>query len=272
MRDRKARTTGVAEVNGAAIHYEVAGAGHPLVLVHAGIADLRMWDDQFDTFAQHYRTLRYDMRGFGETPMVAGAFSHAADLVGLLHALDIERAHLLGCSKGGTTAIDVAVQHPALVAALIPVASNPSGYAFTADPPPLWDEIVAAFKRGDLERAAELEIQFWVDGLSRTPDQLDPAVRAKVREMDLIALRNEAAALGSEQESPPAIDRIAEITAPTLVINGDLDDAEMISASEQMAATIPNARHAVMPGTAHLPNMERPAEFNRLVLDFLAEL
>jgi len=212
------------------------------------------------------------MRGFGESPPVAGEFSHVDDLVCLLHALGIERAHLIGCSKGGTVAIDVAVRHPALMAALIPVASNPSGYAFTADPPPLWDELVAAFERGDLERAAELEVQFWVVGLSRTPDDVDLAVRARVHEMDLIVLRSDTAELGTERTSPPAIDRIAEIAAPTLVISGDLDDAEIISASEHMAATIPNARHAVMPGTAHLPNMERPAEFNSLVLDFLAGL
>lgn len=185
-------------MSGAHIHYEVAGEGHPLVLVHAGIEDSRMWNDQFAAFAARYRVLRYDMRGFGQTEMVRGEFSHVDNLIGLLRTVGIERAYLLGCSKGGTRIIDLAVQHPQIVAALILVAANPSGFEFTGDPPPLWNEIVQAFEQRDLDRVAELDVQLWVDGLHRTPDRVDAAVRDKVRAMDLIVLKNEAAALGTE--------------------------------------------------------------------------
>src|SRR5215208_6198208 len=94
------RETGMAEVNGARIYYEVAGEGDPLVLVHAGIADSRMWEDQLMAFADRYRVIRYDMRGFGMTAMVDLPFSHHEDLRGLLDSLDVERAHLVGCSMG----------------------------------------------------------------------------------------------------------------------------------------------------------------------------
>jgi pimeloyl-ACP methyl ester carboxylesterase len=264
-------STGFAAVNGVQIYYEIAGSGHPLVLVHAGIADLRMWDAQFPVFAQHYRTLRYDMRGFGRTAMLAGPFTHYDDLHGLLTFLGVERAYLLGCSKGGSTIIDFALEHPEMAGALITVGSSPGGTEFTGSPPKQWDELTAAFDSGDLARTSELEVQIWVDGRTRTPDQVDPAIRDLVREMNMVPLATEAANLGSEQRlEPPALNRLDDISAPMLVIVGDLDDPNIGAAADMMTQRIAGAQQAIISGTAHLPNMERPAEFNRLVLDFLA--
>ena len=121
-------TSGVALVNGAEIHYDMAGAGFPLVLLHAGVCDRRMWDEQLPALAEHFRVLRYDQRGFGETRMPLGPFSHLADLEGLLAALAIERAHLLGSSKGGQCALDFTLAHPERVGGLVLVCSGPSGY------------------------------------------------------------------------------------------------------------------------------------------------
>jgi len=263
-------STGFAAVNGAQIYYEIAGSGHPLVLVHAGIADRRMWDTQFPVFAQHYRVIRYDMRGFGQTAMVAGPFAHHDDLHGLLTSLGVERAYLIGCSKGGSTIIDFALEHPEMVDALVPVGSAPGGTEFSGDPPKQWEEMTAAFKKGDLWRTSELEVQIWVDGPTRTPDQVDPAIRDLVREMNMIALATESAKLGSEQAlEPPAINRLDEIRAPMLAIVGDLDDPNIVAAPDMMTQRIAGAQKAIITGTAHLPNMERPDEFNRIVLDFL---
>ena len=262
--------TGFADINGARIYYEVAGAGHPLVLVHAGIADSRMWDDQFAAFAKQYRTVRYDLRGFGRTEMVAGPFSHREDLHGLLRFLGIDRAHLLGCSMGGATIIDFALERPGLISALVPVCAGVSGNKRSGPPPKEWAELEAADRAGDLERVSELEVRIWVDGPHRTPDQVDPAIRDKVRAMNLIALRTPED-LGSEGRlDPPAIGRLGEIGAPTLVIVGDLDQPHVVATADRLAAAVAGARRAVIAGAAHLPNMERPAEFNRLVLDFLA--
>ncbi|GAB4197645.1 MAG: alpha/beta hydrolase [Roseiflexaceae bacterium] len=265
--------TGVAEVNGAQIAYEIAGEGFPLVLIHAGVADRRMWDAQMPAFAQAHRVLRYDMRGYGQTPMPAGPFAHRRDLIGLLEALGIGQAVLLGCSMGGTTAIDAALERPDLVAALIVVGSSPSGLEIEVAPPRQWDELVAAYKARDMERTAELEVEIWVDGPQRTPDQVPAAVRELVRQMNLIALTNEAAGLGQpEPMSPPAAGRLGEIRVPTLVIHGDLDQPDIPQSSAYLAEQIGGARHVVMPGTAHLPNMEQPEEFNRIVSDFLSNI
>ena len=262
--------SGQANLNGTQFYYETAGAGQPVVFVHAGIADRRMWDDQFQTFASHYRVIRYDMRGYGKTPMVAGAFSHRQDLRSLLEFLHIERACLVGCSQGGSTLIDFALEHPESVSALILVACAPHGHEFAGEAPKQWDDMVAAFKQGDFARAAELEVQIWVDGPHRTPDQVDSTIRERVREMDVIALANEASNLGSESAlEPAAAHRLADIRAPTLVVLGDLDDPNIVSGGEFLATNIAGAQKVVITGAAHLPNMERPDEFNRVVLEFL---
>jgi pimeloyl-ACP methyl ester carboxylesterase len=266
------RETGKAEVNGARIYYEVAGEGEPLVLVHAGIADSRMWEGQFAAFAERYRVIRYDMRGFGKTEMVDGPFSHHEDLRGLLDFLSVERAHLVGCSMGGGAVLDFALEYPERVGDLVLVGSAIGGFSPDFGPPKEWDELVAADEAGDLERVSELEVRMWVDGPNRAPEHVAAAVRDLVREMNLIALQTEAAGLGEEWEpEPPAADRLHNIYAPTLLIVGDEDQPRIFAAADLLERELPNERKVVMHGTAHLPNMERPEEFNRLVLEFLQD-
>jgi len=264
------RKSSTASVNGARLHYEVVGEGEPLVLVHAGIADSRMWDAQIEAFAQRYRVIRYDMRGFGKTAMVEGAYSHHEDLRGLLDYLDVRRAHLVGCSMGGATALDFALRFPERVGALVLVGSAVSGFDADVERPKQWDELVAADEVGDLERVSELEVQIWVDGPGREPEDVDTAVRDLVREMNLIALKNEASGLGEELlPEPPAVDRLVEIRASSLIIVGDSDQPRITATADLLERELPNARKVVMSGVAHLPNMERPEEFNRIMLDFL---
>ncbi len=119
--------SGFLDVSTASIYYEVAGEGFPLLLLHAGIADSRMWDDQFPIFAQHYRTIRYDLRGFGQSQWNAGTFASYEDPVALFHALDVQKAHVLGVSFGGKTALDFALTHSQLVASLVLVALSVGG-------------------------------------------------------------------------------------------------------------------------------------------------
>src|SRR5215212_9417574 len=186
------RETGAAEINGARIYYEVMGEGEPLVLVHAGIADSRMWEPQLAAFADHYRVIRYDMRGFGRTAMVEGPYSHHEDLRGLLDFLDVGRAHLVGCSMGGGAVLDFALEYPERAGNLVLVGSAVGGFRPDFDPPWQWDELVAADEAGDLERVSELEVGIWVIGPERSPEDVDSSVRDLVWEMNLIALRNEA--------------------------------------------------------------------------------
>lgn len=263
--------SGFADLNGAAFYYEIAGAGHPLVLIHAGICDSRMWDEQFALFAQQYRVLRYDLRGYGQTAAVDGPFAHRADLYALLKHLGIARAHLLGCSMGGSACLDFVVEYPAMVDRLILVGSMPTGYQAHHPWPAQIADIDAALEQGDFASAAELEVQIWVDGPSRTPDQVAPAIRDRVRMMNTIALQNEVLGLGQPQPlDPPAAQRLGEVQAPTLLLVGDLDQPRALEAIEFMATHLPHVRKTVITNTAHLPNMEQPEYFNDLVLNFLA--
>ena len=261
------RTRGTAEVNGARFHFELAGERRPLVLLHAGICDGRMWDGQFDALAAERRVLRYDRRGFGRTMQGAAAFSHVGDLAGLVSHFEFGRVTLVGCSQGAKIALDFALTRPELVNALVLVAPAVSGYTYASAPPPQYEEIDRAEAAGDVERVNELELQIWVDGPRRTPGEVDRGVRELVREMNLVAL---GAPAGEELPSGvSAAGRLDEVRVPTLIVAGDLDTPQTLEAADALARGIPGARLEVIKGTAHLPNMERPEEFNRLVIEFL---
>lgn len=267
--------TGFADIEGARLYYEIAGAGPYLILAHAGIADRRMWDDQLPAFARRYRVVRYDMRGFGNSAMTPGPFSHRQDLYRLLKFLGIERTHLIGCSMGGLTAIDFSLEHSTMVGSLVLVSPAVSGYEFQSEPPQPVLELIAARRQRRLDRAAELQVQIWVDGPKRAAGQVNEHVREYVWQMSLTALSNQADFLletGFVMEQPlepPAMKRLEEIAVPVLIIIGDQDDDSIGAVADVLVTRLPGARKVVIAGAAHLPNMEKPAEFNQAVLSFL---
>ncbi len=266
--------SGYLETNGARFYYETAGAGHPLVFVHAGIADGRMWDDQFQAFADHYRVVRFDMRGFGRSDAPPGPASTSGDLAAVLDSLGIEKTYLVGCSMGGSTVLDYTLAHPERVDGLILVGAGVSGFEPEGVEQPSYQEASAAAKAGDFDLANELEMHIWVDGIGRTPDQVDPAVRAKVSTMnrELYDRDAEINAIEWQEAAQPAAGRLEELRVPTLVIVGDCDQPVIVATAEALGARVPGAQLVVMQNTAHVPNMEQPAEFNRIVSDFLVSL
>jgi 3-oxoadipate enol-lactonase len=270
MSDAIRRTTGFADVNGARLYYEIAGEGDPLVLLHAGIADSDMWEDQLGPFAACHRVIRYDARGYGRSALPPEPFSQRDDLLGLLRHLGVVRTHLLGASYGGTVALDVALDHPELVRSLILVGSSASGHQPAEDVRRYWDAEDAALQRGDLDAATELTLRTWLDGPNRTPDQVAPTVRERVRAMQLRAYQLYVA--GGDERPPvsPAEPRLAEVRVPTLIVVGAEDLPDKLAVADRLAGEIPGARKVVIPGGAHLVNMEQPAEFNRVVLEFLS--
>ena len=259
---------GVAEVNGARIAYDVAGSGPPVLLLHAGLGDRRMWDAQVPAFAEHFTVIRFDARGFGETRKPDAPFSPYADALGLLDHLGIARAHLVGVSMGSQTAIEAAIVSPERVSALVAVAAR----AGTPVSPTLragWNRVDELYEAGDIAGAVEYELRMWVDGPDRGPDAVDPEVRERVREMNAALFARDDEAGEEIPLDPPAAERLAEISAPTLILYGDKDVIDVRDAASPLAAAIPNARLAVIPDAAHLPQMERPEVFNEIVLGFL---
>lgn len=271
-------TSGYAPVQGGELYYEVAGSGHAVVLVHAGIADLRMWDAQVPALSERFRVVRFDCRGFGRSRSEPLPFSNRQDIVALLDHLGIARAALVGCSRGGMIALDTALEFPERVAALVWVCSGiggwwpPEGIA----PPEevaLIEAMEAAERAGDHERTAALDVRLWVDGPLQPEGRADPEVRRQVYAMALNNYRSHAhlSALGLTPRplDPPAVGRLTELRMPILAFVGLLDSAETAAAAAILAREAPDVRVEIYPDAAHLPNMERPERFNAHLLGFL---
>ena len=263
---------GFVEVSRAPLYYEDAGTGPALVLIHEGIADSRMYDDQFDALARHYRVVRYDLHGFGRSGTPDRAYTHHESLHALLHHLSIDRAALLGMSLGGIVAIDYALTYPTKVAALLLLASGIGGYPISEATAALAAPIAEAFKAGDFVRAIDLSVRLWVDGPKRSPEEVDPIVRERVRTMYTDVLRRSRD--GGRQADlldPPAYTRLDEIRVPTLFVVGTGDVPNVLEQADLLERNITGARKVVLPRVAHVLNMERPTEINRIILDFLGE-
>ncbi len=264
---------GIAPVNGTHLYYEMAGAGHPFVLIHGGLVDHRLWDEQFQAFAQHYRVVRYDLRSYSMSAQTTETYTLVDDHYSLMQFLGIEKAYLMGLSMGGSLAIDFTLAHPEMVDALIPVAAGVSGFPPSPELMQQFAEVDKLVEQGELDQAVELENRIWTDGPKRAPEQVNASVRTRVYEMN----RNNYAVqqqttIGPAEGAIKAIDHLGDIHVPTLVFVGDQDQPHVLSAADTMIAGIADARKVVIPNTAHHPNMEQPALFNQIVLDFLASL
>lgn len=126
-------TSGIVEINGASLYYEVAGTGPPIVLLHDGLLDCRVWDDQFEAFAGSHTVVRYDIRGRGRSGMSDKEFSHVEDLRALLGFLGVQRTSLIGASNGGRISLDFVLEYPEMADSLVLVGLSLSGYRFSEE-------------------------------------------------------------------------------------------------------------------------------------------
>ena len=255
------------------LYHEVAGDGPPVVLVHAGICDSRMWDPQWQTFSRAHRVARCDMRGFGRSPIQTSRYSPPAELIGLLDELALGPAALVGASMGGGVSLQVAVARPDLVSGLVLVGSGVRGHEWSEYVTKGWAAEEAAFERGDLDEAVEINLRTWVDGPRRSPGDVDPQVRRKVAEMQR-QIYQLALAHPDAQEEALVLDvgeRLGEISVPTLALTGELDVPDVHVVAERFEREI-GATRVTIEGTAHLPSLEKPQQFDELVLGFLGEI
>lgn len=267
--------SGFASINGAQIYYTIDGAEHPetMVMIHAGICDHRMWSHQVTHFAKRYKIVTFDMRGFGQSKMVEGAFSLVDDAHTLLDTLDIEQAWLMACSQGGKVALDLTLQSPERVTGLLLVAPAISGYQYEGEPHPLSDAFDEADDAGDIARICELEMQVWVDGTGRKPEDVDPVMRQLVYDMNFIPLNVPDELWEQERETEsPALPRLESIDKPALLVAGPLDVASSLERVNILAERIDSIQLVMMENTAHLPNLEYPEKFNQIVDEFLGKL
>lgn len=259
-------------VPGGRLYFEVEGhaAARPLTLIHAGVANLRMWDEHVPVFvAAGYRVIRYDTRGFGRTTSDDVSFSNRDDLKDLMDHLGVTRTALVGLSRGGTIALDFALEYPDRVNALVIASTGPSGFEF---PEPELDATWAALERLEAaenwDAVVDLETRLWTDGPGQPEDRVPSAMRERMRAMNRDNHRGQGYGQPRPLE-PPAVGRLAEVAVPALILWGDLDVPGVPPGSEAMAAGIRDSRKHVFAGAAHMINLEQPELFERLVLEFL---
>lgn len=228
-----------------------------------------MWEPQARAFAGDFDMIRPDLRGFGGSELPPGSYSMMADIVGLLDHLGIEQAQVIGCSMGGTVALDIALEHPERVTRLILVGSGVSGAEFGQADKSLFADVDAADEKGDLDAVNRAEVRLWVDGPRRAEGAAPQKIRDLVLDMNGRAMRSDWSAAKHEAIDPPAIDRLGSVRVPTLVVVGDEDMPHVGVVAGVLESKIPGARKVVIKGAAHLPSLERPDEFNRILRDFL---
>jgi len=248
----------------------------PLVLLHAGVADRRMWEPPWAALTRDHDVVRLDLRGFGEsTERPDDGWSYAADVAATLAALGVERAHLVGASMGAGVAVEVALSAPGLVASLMLV--SPGGSLIPRMTDQLQEFVRAeddAMARGDLDAAAAANVDWWLAGPHRDVEAMEPAARGLVHAMQRRAfeLTDDWDEIEEAEPDQPVDERLGEIAVPTLVLVGALDIDAIGEASAAVIAGVPGARLATWDDVAHLPTLERPADFVTLVEGWLATL
>jgi len=263
------------ETEGARLYVEEAGDGQAVVFLHPGLWDGRSWNEQFGLFSRTYRVLRFDFRGYGRSsrPEPGQSYSHVDDLAAVMDAASVERAALVGCSMGGSTAIDFALEHPSRLSALVLAASGLNAFDDRLTPQEeaelelLNAPVVEAMEAGDMERAERARLRIWA------PLGTENEAGRRIREIAFENIHEMTMDESARRDiSPPAIERLEQIKAPTLVLPADKDPLVLRRLSAILADRIPDARLVQIPETDHVVNMRRPAEFNRIVLGFLGEV
>jgi pimeloyl-ACP methyl ester carboxylesterase len=249
------------------LSYTVTGDGPPLVLVHAGVADHRMWDEVEPALAQRYTVVRYDLRGFGGSAVPAGEFSETDDLLRLLDHLGHERVHLVGASWGGRVSVGFTLAHPGRVRSLTLLAAPWPGHDWSADMIAYDEAETKALEAGDLDTAVQVNLDMWLRGATRSWAEIDPGLAERLRGPMRTALANQEAVGGLSLGVTG--NEVAVISVPTLVGVGLRDSSDFRAIAHRYAREIPGAVLVEFPDAAHLIALESPAGLSAALREFL---
>lgn len=245
--------------------YEVVGSGPTVVLLHGGLVDQRLWDDQVPLLARHFRVIRYDLRGYGDSPLPEqGRISHVKDLRDLLKDLGVEKVSLVGLSLGGMVAMDYALDYPEEVEKLVLVGPGLRGYVAAPDP-----LVAEAYRRAheDPEGAAGA----MMDQVGWISSDAGPIAHGRMQRMLTRNVQTWAFMDPSRLawSAVPTIERLGDIYVPTLLVVGDKDMPAILEIADTLTTRIANIQRVTIPGGSHHPNLDRPEEFNQAVQSFL---
>lgn len=258
--------SGLADVNGTQLFFEIAGTGDALVFIHGFGSDRRVWDDQFDTFAQHYQVLRYDLRGHGKSALpTQEPYAHADDLKALLNHFGIQRVHLIGQSFGGEIALNFTLTYPESVQSLILVDTSLGGHQWSEEWVNSWIPVGAAASTRGKEGVLELVLKHPLIAPAMQNPRVNPKLTQIFSDYSAWHFLNTDTVQYLE---PPAAQRLDQIKTRTLIILGEDDLLDYHSIAAQLEQ-IPNAKRVNLP-CGHVVPMEVPEQFNQIVLNSLA--
>jgi pimeloyl-ACP methyl ester carboxylesterase len=263
----------LALADGGSLHFEIAGEGPTVTLLHPGLWDMRTWDREFGTLQdQGYRVLRYDARGYGRSsrPEPGATYSHVRDLAALLAANEVAVTALVGCSMGGGIELDFALEHPEMVWAIALIAPALGGFEPSEEEEEwganAYGPVDAAIEAGELDRALDLELGIWAP--LGTADEAGARVREIAFDNIHQLTMDES---GAERLEPPAAHRLEELDVPTLILDAEHDPPHHHRIADLLAREIIGARKVVVEGADHVINLRQPERFDELVLPFLAD-
>lgn len=248
------------------LHYEVAGEGEVVVLLHSGYTDSRLWDDQFEVLSGQFRVIRYDIRGFGKSEKPTSSFSNIEDLKELLKNLGIAKAHLIGISMGGSIAIDFTLEYPDSVESLILSGASLNGYVSKID-----EASEQRFQAGMSIIKRDKKFDESIDFLLNSPmwRQSNPSAHNRLKEMFIDTSLKWILEDKLQMLNPNAAQRLSEIKKETLIIVGTEDSQQILEIAGILKSSIAKSRRVNINGTGHLPNLDKPKEFNKIIYDFL---
>jgi 3-oxoadipate enol-lactonase len=264
------------EFNGACFWVESFGSetDPALVLIHSGIASALMWDPIVVALSVGHHVIRYDCREFGRTTTENVIFSDVDDLLAVMAGTGVERATLIGASRGGGIAIDAALEHPDQVTGLVTIGSSPSGFPevqLNRDEQNISDRLDELLAQGEHVAVNRLEAELWAAGTTRTLLELDPAFLQMSYALNAENLPHVRDLARRTPPRQPAYGRAVDISIPCLFVVGDHDLSPARAGTSYLLAAVPNATEARFPDSAHSPSIEYPAEFIRVVGAWLNE-
>jgi 3-oxoadipate enol-lactonase len=252
------------EMDKAKLYYEECGSSpQVVVLVHDGVLHSAAWDDVWPDFCKHFHTVRYDRRGYGQSPVATHGYYAADDLTALLRHLKLKRVAIVGSSHGGEISINFTLDHPEMVEQLVLVGAVVGGMPYSRHFLERGEALGKPLEKGDVMSA--------IAAAAKDKYLIAPENNAAKKRMAEILSANPQDLTHPELELPvkPALSRLGEIHVPTLLLVGDADIPDVHAHAGAIEAGIPRARRVVVNGVGHLMYLEKPAEFSQLIIEFL---
>ncbi|MGE5457708.1 MAG: alpha/beta fold hydrolase [Methanococcaceae archaeon] len=257
--------TGYVLVDGGKLFYELAGSGKNIVLLHDGMVNREIWDEQFPLLAKTYRVVRYDRRGYGKSSDPQIKYSHIADLNQLFIQLKIDNAVIFGMSSGGRLAIDFTLTYPEKVNGLVLVGAVVSGFGYTSH----MDTRGGFFNPQKYSDPVKVNEYF----IMEDPYEIYSENRAaKEKVMKLLPNLARQNTVPVQPAGKVAIRSLSEIKVPTFILTGEYDIPDVQAHAGAINAGISNSKREIIPQSGHLIPIEQPVLFNEAIKKFLNKL